>query len=443
MAGMSISDVAHQNGVVVEVRKGKNVRHIMVSVETIFESFEAKSVCGRTIGMSDDDAIEIGTDLAPGKQCQTCGRTYDDMLTRQMTILPLKEAKEWCDENYRRMGEEEISTTPTAVSGMSFEDMRAAVAAYYAAGNPVPKEITSLTQQGGGKAVGVTPICDAPRKLGTLSDEDARARLNIERTHAKCLGCSAYIPLVDSQGDDEALVIEIHHAGGGSVTSKPLLKGKKIPIASHESVPGSPSDAYKRHGEEIKKHAKGKPVYRAKGNGGSYVHGGDYQATFDGVAGNVGNRDQGSVDGSANTGSANLSPDPRKRPKRGYLAKAGTMALPMTVKPGIDRGIQEERCPVPMCGGLPKRIAHAGKGAAWRRRHSKEVAAIHAEKRAAQERQEIFRIREGVAMPARYRRKLRKEASIGSSAEGTQAASGRVLRCPTVALVLNGALKVC
>ncbi|AYD81494.1 hypothetical protein SEA_JUSTBECAUSE_339 [Streptomyces phage JustBecause] len=107
-----------------------------------------------------------------------------------------------------------------ASTGLTFAAMRDAVATYYANGGEVPQEIATLpdpyvkrpapdmTGAVGGPVPAVLP-CDY---AGPVS------KLNMERTHGKCPGCSAYIPLLPERESKESgpKVSKIACAGVGS-----------------------------------------------------------------------------------------------------------------------------------------------------------------------------------------------------------------------------------
>jgi hypothetical protein len=107
-----------------------------------------------------------------------------------------------------------------ASTGLTFAAMRDAVATYYANGGEVPQEIATLPDPYvkrpapdmagavGGPVPAVLP-CDY---AGPVS------KLNMERTHGKCPGCSAYIPLLPERESKESgpKVSKIACAGVGS-----------------------------------------------------------------------------------------------------------------------------------------------------------------------------------------------------------------------------------
>jgi hypothetical protein len=107
-----------------------------------------------------------------------------------------------------------------ASTGLTFAAMRDAVATYYANGGEVPQEIATLPDPyvkrpapdmagaAGGPVPAVLP-CDY---AGPVS------KLNMERTHGKCPGCSAYIPLLPERESKESgpKVSKIACAGVGS-----------------------------------------------------------------------------------------------------------------------------------------------------------------------------------------------------------------------------------
>lgn len=114
-----------------------------------------------------------------------------------------------------------------ASTGLTFAAMRDAVATYYANGGEVPQEIATLpdpyvkrpaldmTGAAGGPVPAVLP-CDY---AGPVS------KLNMERTHGKCPGCSAYIPLLPERESKESgpKVSKIACAGVGSAPAPGTL----------------------------------------------------------------------------------------------------------------------------------------------------------------------------------------------------------------------------
>ncbi|MCP9209540.1 hypothetical protein [Streptomyces cucumeris] len=278
---------------------------------------------------------------------------------------------------------------------------REAVAAYYAAGHPVPAEVaglpdphvTSATWTGHTGALGESvPWCGFKGEPMEGSDADG--------VTGKCPECRGVIGLSDKG------LIGKHRMYGVKMSSRTGLKSKSVDAVDHGSVPGSPRDADKRRGKEIGKgKANSASTPRFKG----------------GADAGKGSREHGSVNGSANTGRANLPPI---QPQKGWLAVAGTTALSMTVRPGVDAGVSGAFCPV--CKDLVER-AHRGKSRAWRRNHSRRVAAWHTAENARREVKREREIKQGERLPGKTRSAARKAASIGSAADGTQAATGLVV----------------
>jgi hypothetical protein len=108
-----------------------------------------------------------------------------------------------------------------ASTGRTFGEMRARVAAYYADGGEVPAEVATLPAPGTGErpardmtgaAGGPVPAVIPCEYTGPVS------KLNMERTHGKCPGCSAYIPLLPERERKESgpKVSKIACAGVGS-----------------------------------------------------------------------------------------------------------------------------------------------------------------------------------------------------------------------------------
>lgn len=351
-----------------------------------------------------------------------------------------------------------------ASTGLTFGAMRDAVSAYYADGHPVPAEIATLPAPG-----------TAAPWSGTGADgsDDFRGCegagpvdvVNPERTHGKCPACLTYIPLTDSE--EENRIGSHFEYGVTAPANRKRLSSRSLDTVEHGSVPGSPMDANTRRiaetlckgsrkviadadggtvtcpgtdcgrRVELKPRRKGDDVvwfvpdhtrpgesFRRSGDDGK----GERSVTPRGSGADAGKgaRDHGSVNGSATTGKHNLPP---VQPKNGWAAVAGTWSLPAMVSPGIDPGAAGEWCPV--CQDTVD-VAHRGKSRTWRRKHSKAVAKYRAERKAERDARKAADIAAGLAIPASERRARRKAASIGSSAAGTMASTGRVIHAECV-----------
>jgi hypothetical protein len=341
----------------------------------------------------------------------------------------------------------------TGVTGLTHAEMRAQVAAYYAAGHPVPAEVASLPD----------PAVRRGQWSGTNGAGDTDYRgcagkgpveiVNPERTHGKCPECRAYIPLADTVADDD-FRIGSHFEYGVNPPANPHMSSKSMDTVEHGTIPGDPAAADKRRVAETRcgrsrkvvKDATGgtitcdgpkgcgrrgvelKRVQRKKGDvwimsihtvpGESFRRAGadgkgERKVTPRGTGADAGKgqRDHGSVDGAATTGSQNMAP---VRPG-GWVGKAGTMSLPATVRPGVDPGVSGEICP--LCQA-PKDIAHKGMSRAQRRRHSTKVGAYLKGREEAREASKAREIAEGSRLTGTERRESRKVASVGSFADG-------------------------
>ena len=125
-------------------------------------------------------------------------------------------------------------------------------------------------------------------------------------------------------------------------------------------------------------------------------------------------RGHGTVDGAATTGSQNMAP---VQPK-GWIGTAGTGQLPATVRPGIDPEVSGDICPLPECKGQRKDVAHKGRSAGWRRRHSSKIGAVLRERKARRDAERAAAIERGEIASTAERKAGRKAASVGSFAEG-------------------------
>ena len=85
--------------------------------------------------------------------------------------------------------------TVGSVTGLTHEQMRDAVAAYYANGGAVPAEIASLPDPRVTRDMATVTGGSVPAVL-PCEYKGAVENLNPERTHGKCPGCSTYIPLL-------------------------------------------------------------------------------------------------------------------------------------------------------------------------------------------------------------------------------------------------------
>lgn len=114
-----------------------------------------------------------------------------------------------------------------ASTGLTFAAMRDAVATYYANGGEVPQEIATLPDpyvkrpalDMAGAVSGPVPAVLPCDYAGPVS------KLNMERTHGKCPGCSAYIPLLPERESKESgpKVSKIACAGVGSAPAPGTL----------------------------------------------------------------------------------------------------------------------------------------------------------------------------------------------------------------------------
>ena len=349
-------------------------------------------------------------------------------------------------------------------TGLTYSAMRDAVAAHRAAGREFSVDVSKL------------PDPRAPRQWDAPADgtaDDFRGCegagpvdvINPERTHGKCPACRTYIPLTDSE--DENRIGSHFEYGVSAPANRKRLSSRTLDTVEHGSVPGSPMDANARRiaetqckgsrkvitdasggtvrcpdaecgrPVELKSRRKGDDVvwfvpdhtrpgesFRRSGKAGRDERSVTPRGT--GADAGKGARDHGSVDGSATTGKHNMPP---VQPKNGWAAVAGTWSLPAMVSPGIDPGAAGKWCPV--CQDNVD-TAHRGKSRTWRRKHSKAVAKFRAERKAERDARTAADIAAGLAIPASERRALRKAASIGSSAEGTQASTGRVIHAACV-----------
>lgn len=81
---LTIDNITFENGAPVEARKGTNARHIMLPAPVMLGSFEVKGICGRSVGSSRDDSVEIGSDLTDGSGCKQCSKIYLALLDAQI-----------------------------------------------------------------------------------------------------------------------------------------------------------------------------------------------------------------------------------------------------------------------------------------------------------------------------------------------------------------------
>lgn len=107
-----------------------------------------------------------------------------------------------------------------ASTGLTFAAMRDAVATYYANGGEVPQEIATLPDPYVKRpALDMTGAVSGPVPAVLPCDYAGPvSKLNMERTHGKCPGCSAYIPLLPERESKESgpKVSKIACAGVGS-----------------------------------------------------------------------------------------------------------------------------------------------------------------------------------------------------------------------------------
>lgn len=296
----------------------------------------------------------------------------------------------------------------------------------------------------------------------------------------KCPGCSRMVAVSREGGmrrhngietpapvGDSPDRIGKHNVGGVATPAGKGLTSKSIETVEHGNVPGDTATADKRRGDEsrckrsnrILKDASGgkvpcpaceRPVELLKitrpngdiswkvpnhvrpGESVRHVGGGEVRdVTPRGDGADVGatvskgarlalSRGQGSTDGSAYTGQSTLAP---VQPEKGWLAVAGTGALSMSVRAGIDPEVSGEYCPV--CRDTVEN-AHKGKGRTWRRKHSRRVRLYIAEQKAERDARTAREIRKGERLPQGARKAARKSASTGSFTDGTIASTGTV-----------------
>lgn len=411
-----------------------------------------------TAGGTDTDAQEE-TPAADGQ-----GMTFRVVRKTPATPEPSRDEvirRERERREARKAARESAPVAPVAresVSGLSVAEMAKRTEAYYAQGGTVPAEIAQLPLPGTAQLSGTVSGADAAVLACEFAGGIDDTRMNMERTHGKCPECSAYIPLTDNARGITA--IGKHNVGGVASPAAPGMSSVSIDTVEHGSVPGAPADADKRRRAESMCDRSGRVVRNSQGGSKKcvgcarevelqkrirtvkgetktvwvypeHVRGGDSFARAPkgerkvtprgtGADAGKGQRDHGTVNGSATTGRASLPP---VQPKRGWLATAGTMTLSATVRPDIDAGVDGEYCPV--CKGR-KDIVHKGKSRGWRRAHSRLVAAWHRENNARREAQAEREIAKGQRLPKGARKAARKAASVGSFQEGTNGSTGTV-----------------
>lgn len=348
--------------------------------------------------------------------------------------------------------------------GFTLDEIRARNAAHYAV-YPVPPEVAALPDPHVKRFTwdGVDSAGDAP--VVPCDYKGDVEIINPEKLRGKCPECRAYIPLRDVESDPDANRIGKHNRYGLAAPAGAGMSARSIETVEHGSIPGDPATADKRRAAEsrckrsgkilagaeggtvpcpecarpvelIKKisqtkkgtkikwqvpnHVDPRDTFRGHGSDVGYVKG-ERKVTPRGTGADAGKgqRDHGSVDGAANTGRQNMPP---VRPG-GWVGKAGTTSLPATVRPGVDPEVSGKPCPI--CEELPE-IAHVGMTKSQRRNHSRRLAAWHRVEDAKREAKRAADIEAGRILSAAKRRELRKAASIGSFAEGTQAATGEI-----------------
>lgn len=191
------------------------------------------------------------------------------------------------------------------------------------------------------------------------------------------------------------------HYPAGVTPPRPSLTEKTIPNLEN----GTPVSTEAKKQEIFSRDKAGNPVIPTAPEAGSAV----------------GSRDHGTLDGVAMT-PGNLSPI---APEKGWVAKAGTMTLPVG-RNRPDREVVEtvyhgNRCP---CGEGRNPYAfltceeYWGKSDAAQHRYWKTLSRM---KKRGRDRRAVIREmrqRQGLEMPWGERKRLRKEASPGSSIEG-------------------------
>jgi hypothetical protein len=370
-----------------------------------------------------------------------------------------------------------------ASTGKTLAEMREETAAFYADGGKPSREITTLGMAGKGVVDTTVLVCEFKGDVEIV---------NPERTHGKCPECTSYIPLREVKSDPDADRIGKHNVGGVATPARKGLSSKALDTVEHGSVPGDPGDADKRRRAEslceksgrVARGAKGgvkactgcaRPVELIKIKGkadpskvtyrypdhtdarDTFVRSpqGERKVTPRGEGADVGTvrgtghgkptavkgarlamgRGQGSVDGSATTGSQNMPP---VQPV-GWMGTAGTGVLPAMVRPGVDPSVTGEICPLPECGGQRTDVAHKGKTTSWRRRHSSKMAAAYQVRDAGRAAVRDAAIASGERLAPGERKAARKAASVGSFSEGN--VNGTVTHAPRPEFVPRGTRK--
>ena len=403
------------------------------------------------------DVREDSATVTPDEIAKDAAAAGDPVSKRAAAVK--RERKRLADQRERREAAREAAGSETVgVTGLTHAEMREAVERYYANGGAVPAEIASLPAPGTVNLASGTVSGSAAEILVCEYKGDVET-INPERTHGKCPECSAYIPLQDVKSDPDAQRIGKHNAGGVASPASKGMSSRSIETVEHGSIPGDPAAADKRRRaeslcdksgkvargaqggtkectgcarpvelREVKRTVKGevKVSYRYPDHvrpGDSFARGatGERKVTPRGSGADAGKgqRDHGSVNGSATTGSQNMAP---VQPK-GWTGTAGTMSLPAMVRPGIDPEVVGDICPLPECDGQRKDVAHKGKSVGWRRRHSSKVGAYLRGRKEERDAKRAAQIESGEIVPASVKREARKAASVGSFAEGTVAGS--------------------
>lgn len=474
--GITLEKIEHTNGAPVLTRKGRNTPHYMMSAPVMLGTWDVETVCGKALGPSTDATIAMGGDVS-GTPCKRCVAAYAKLTpsapapaesapeVREAAVTVERDsgpARGAARESVSSSSSLSPSPAPAVVADETarLAERAQAVREYYAAGNPVPPEVASLPDPhvswtGSGTVLDLhTLVCEYKGAPADGSDADGIA--------GQCPECRGILGL-----SDKGAIGRHNVYGVPTRATKGALKSKSLPVVEHGSTPGDPAEAAKRRAREAYCAKSGKALAGAEGGtapcptcerpvelkaragkkGTTWVipnHvrpdgvrpagaamergyvGRDRVISFAGTAG-AAQRDHGSVDGSAYTGQGNMPP---VQPADGtWLGKAGTGILSMTVRPGIDGGVEGRWCA--LCGDTYDR-AHAGMSRSWRRKHCRRMAAYVTERAAERGMCKAREIQKGEAIPQTERAERRKAVKVGSMAAGTNGSTGVVTHTPAI-----------
>lgn len=254
---LTLASVSMDGDVPLRAVKGKGVPHYARAMPPVLGSVDVSGLCGQSLGRTSDARILLGDEVPDGRVCKRCASVWE----RLSAAVSAEERADVPD----------VPAAPVVASAGRLREMQAAVAAYYAAGYPVPEEIRTLPDPrvsgegwrgaGGGRgkgAVCVHPEADEPVKVkhkvapvagsvralvaGSFRGEDIEHGL----TSGTCPFCLAHVPL-SGKG-----FVTAHNRGAESVPApKGKLADRQTVVTDTGARVGDPDAGDRRRGTDV------------------------------------------------------------------------------------------------------------------------------------------------------------------------------------------------